>query len=576
MVRHEALCIIVTILFNSVILSCFDEDISNEKIPSPENVYTSNDEFASGVLVSWEKSADAESYNILRADSQFGNAAVIAQTENEFYHDQSAVAGLTYYYSVSRINNSSVSVPSIPAPGRRIGLYSPVSWTIMIYMDGDNNLDGYAEDDFNEIELGIEQALANGNSDITSKMNVILLLDLNDTGDTRLYRITNSGFSRISGDGYFDEGLTESSTTELNMADPDTLSDFIGFSLSLPATDHYALLIWDHGMGAKGVGDFDPTVKFVCEDYNPAFDVLYLDEVQNALEDHFSKSVKLDIIAFDACLMSTVEVAYEFKDLARFMVASMGLTQVYGWDYISFFNTMTGSLDESFLTPADMCFHMVNSYRDYILQNYYYSGESLAAIKLSEMDELKSSIDNLAVSLYEHENWPHVTSDDSSSEIETARDNARHYYKSRSESREFPYYNLYDLCTRFTAGNFSSDITRASQQLTSSLSNSLLWTFCDSSLLYDSLASTGAGVTAHQGLTILFSRGNLNYLEKSFYVEQTEGNYWYTSYDLWNNESYPYGSIDFCTYDNDRVVESWLELHEAWYDPLNVYTPSTY
>ena len=37
------------------------------------------------------------------------------------------------------------------------------------------------------------------------------------------------------------------------------------------------------------------------------------------------------------------------------------------------------------------------------------------------------------------------------------------------------------------------------------------------------------------------------------------------------------GHLDFCTFNNNGSVESWLELLEAWYDPDNtLITYNTY
>ena len=42
---------------------------------------------------------------------------------------------------------------------------------------------------------------------------------------------------------------------------------------------------------------------------------------------------KLEMIGFDACLMSSVEVASLLSNYAKYMVASQEVEPGYGWDY---------------------------------------------------------------------------------------------------------------------------------------------------------------------------------------------------------------------------------------------------
>lgn len=214
-------------------------------------------------------------------------------------------------------------------------------WTIMIYMDGDNDLEGPAIEDFNEIESGLAAAKAIDNT-IDSKLNIIILFDRipgedssnGNWSNTRLYKATpDTNIDNINSELLFD-------STEQNMGDPNLLNNFISWTKSNFPAENYALVLWNHGGGArsrsltKAISTSKTTgVKAVCWDDTNNGDCLYLDEVQQALSINFSSSNKLSLLGFDACLMGMVEVAYEFKDLARYMVASMHTEQGDGWDY---------------------------------------------------------------------------------------------------------------------------------------------------------------------------------------------------------------------------------------------------
>ncbi|MCD6488404.1 MAG: hypothetical protein J7K21_04185 [Desulfurococcales archaeon] len=96
---------------------------------------------------------------------------------------------------------------------------------------------------------------------------------------------------------------------EVNTGDPDTLKSFIEFVVGNYPAEHYMLIIWDHGGGPGGA----------AWDYSSDDDYLTLKEIREAVEE---AGVHLDIIGFDACLMATIDAAYEFRNVADYLVAS--------------------------------------------------------------------------------------------------------------------------------------------------------------------------------------------------------------------------------------------------------------
>ena len=95
-----------------------------------------------------------------------------------------------------------------------------------------------------------------------------------------------------------------------SMADPGTLADFIRWGVLTRPAKKYALLLWDHGDGAR-------SGLFIDELFDR--DVMYLYELKQALADggaHF------ETIIIDACLMANIETAWNIKDFADWLVAS--------------------------------------------------------------------------------------------------------------------------------------------------------------------------------------------------------------------------------------------------------------
>ena len=110
-----------------------------------------------------------------------------------------------------------------------------------------------------------------------------------------------------------------------SMGDSRTLSSFIDFSLNYKNSKENILVLWNHGGGAiVGFG----------KDENFKSDTLLLDELKKGFKTAYEKTKKkLDLVVFDACLMSSLETTNSIKDYSKYMVASEELVLGYGFDY---------------------------------------------------------------------------------------------------------------------------------------------------------------------------------------------------------------------------------------------------
>lgn len=108
-----------------------------------------------------------------------------------------------------------------------------------------------------------------------------------------------------------------------SMGDPDTLSDFLRYSISSAPANRYMLILWDHGGGP---------VFGLCNDENYEKDSLSLQELKTGLQNGLG-SVRLDIIGFDCCLMNCVDLCADLYGLADYAVLSQELVSGTGLDY---------------------------------------------------------------------------------------------------------------------------------------------------------------------------------------------------------------------------------------------------
>ena len=107
---------------------------------------------------------------------------------------------------------------------------SQAKWTFLVYMAGDNNLDGAALRDI------AEMARAGSTKDV----NILVQLDRIEDNLTRRFRITQGG-------GFKTDCLESFGDT--NTGDPQILYNFVKWAADNYPADRYALILWNHGSG---------------------------------------------------------------------------------------------------------------------------------------------------------------------------------------------------------------------------------------------------------------------------------------------------------------------------------------
>jgi hypothetical protein len=115
-----------------------------------------------------------------------------------------------------------------------------------------------------------------------------------------------------------------------NMGDPKTLSDFLRFCAESFSADHTGVILWNHGGGSLTGVAFDELFENDSLSENELYDAF-----TSVFEPSFSEP-PLEFVGFDACLMATVDTAYAFSDVARYMIASQETEPALGWNYAGF------------------------------------------------------------------------------------------------------------------------------------------------------------------------------------------------------------------------------------------------
>ncbi|MCK4763551.1 MAG: hypothetical protein KAW12_15230 [Candidatus Aminicenantes bacterium] len=255
------------------------------------------------------------------------------------------------------------------------------TWTIMVYLDGDNEHERAAIADF------LEMAAVGS----TKAVNIAVQFDriaghdsaYGDWTGTKRFLVTK-GLKPSAASAAMDAG-------EVNMGDPEALLDFIYWSKTNYPAANYALILWHHGskqqqskeelqrvMEQKKKESID--AKLLGLDMTAGGDGLFLPEVKRALR----SSGGVQLIGFDGCLLGMVEAAYELKDYGQVLVGSDESDPRGGWPYDAILNDLTA---HPTWTPLQFGAAVVDRY-----DKSYGPDAACAALDLTKMTAITESI----------------------------------------------------------------------------------------------------------------------------------------------------------------------------------------
>ncbi len=249
-------------------------------------------------------------------------------------------------------------------------------WTILGYFDGNNEQDldiltngSYVIQDVQEMEqVGS-----------TEDVQIIVMLGSAKTEGNCNYYLIEKHLNELP-DSISSEILD--SLGKKDMSNPQILKNFIEYGVEQYSAAHYILIINDHGSGWRGV----------CADQQNGYgEMMSLPELSGALSGH-----SFDIILFNAPSMSMLEVAYQLKDKADYLVAShfkLPMQNILGSS--EWLQDLTDNPDISSEVLAN---RIVDKIYDAARDNE--KNVHIAAIKLSKVDELASKVADLGNALW--------------------------------------------------------------------------------------------------------------------------------------------------------------------------------
>lgn len=255
------------------------------------------------------------------------------------------------------------------------------SWTVMVYMLADNNLEEAAYTDLLEM-MELEPS---------ASFNVVALVDRAAPGVQGDFAGPVGGIPDWTTGKYLRVKLGALEEVqdlgETDMGDPATLAAFIEWAAKAAPADRYALVLWDHG-GAWP--------RFGVDEGNGGSG-LDLSHLKKGLADGMKRSgiQQFGIIGFDACLMSTLETALAMRSYGEYLVASEEVEPGHGWDYQSF----SAAQRNPGINALDLAKALVSGFYAQAQQQRDADAVTLAVTDLYALDPLVSAVASLGGAL---------------------------------------------------------------------------------------------------------------------------------------------------------------------------------
>lgn len=253
-------------------------------------------------------------------------------------------------------------------------------WTVLVFLNGNNNLDRYGAFNINQMEKV-------GSND---KINIVVQWASEANGKVqRLLVQKDSDATRVTSPIVEDMG-------KVDMGDYRNLTEFVRWGAEKYPAQHYFVDVWNHGAGwhlasKAGARSFKPT-DISWDDISGNF--MTTAQFAQAMTDA-AKLIgqKIDIVGMDACLMAMIEVANQLKDSTNYLVSSEETEPAAGWPYDDWLNKVN-SLEK--LDAAGVSKALVETYTaSYSGGQNGTSAVTLSAFDLKHVEVMNDAIQTL-------------------------------------------------------------------------------------------------------------------------------------------------------------------------------------
>lgn len=215
-------------------------------------------------------------------------------------------------------------------PGWTVGCGAPVQpkrkWTVLLYMNGANDLEEFGTLNLNQLE----QYGSDANVTFVAQFKRIHSTDSSDDtsdgdwdGARRIVVRADNNSTHVS-------SPVVSTRADIDMGNPTTLQEFVQWGVKTFPADHYAIVLWNHGAGwrSRAAGSAK-TRGFSYDDEKGT----HIDTIEIPAAIDIGNGQKWDLVAWDSSLMQMLEVGYEIRNKANWIVGGEESPPGTGYPY---------------------------------------------------------------------------------------------------------------------------------------------------------------------------------------------------------------------------------------------------
>lgn len=344
---------------------------------------------------------------------------------------------------------------------------APAEWTVMVYINGKNNLEPFALMNVNQMEK------------VGSSGKVKVAVEMGRWGYSSEDGAWKGERRYIIGKDKDEKHVSSRVLQEFkdaDMGDWHHLVDFVQWARKTAPAKHYMLIVWNHGSGW--------TVSRQNDGQIWAEGISYDDQTGNhitteQLGQALAAVGQVDIYASDACLMQMMEVAFQIKDYAAVIVGSEEVEPGDGYTYDTLLAPLAAKPS---MTAAELAKVTVKTYADH----YKGGGQSAtqSALDSSSLAKLSGLIDA----------WTDaVRSANETAVVKAAAEGAQAYYYADNK-------DLLDFVRKVDAATKSAAVKSAGAELERFLTGSVVL----------ANAKVGDAVARSAGLAVYLPLGSYN------------------------------------------------------------------
>jgi len=267
------------------------------------------------------------------------------------------------------------ALPAGTVPGRAEGTAEEKEWTVMVFVNGKNDLEEFALKDMNEMEaIG-----SSGQVNVVAEIGRIAGYDYSDgdwTGSRRYLVEKDSDTGHITSPVLMD-------LDKADMGDYRHLVEFANWAKTSFPARKYMLVVWNHGSGWNKAGA-------VGRDRGISYD----DETRHHISTpQLGLALReiggVDVYGSDACLMQMPEVAYELSGNAGYILGSEEAEPGDGYPYDLLLAPL---VKNPAMTPEELGRTAVKAY----FSHYRSTGESstLSLVKTAALPGYLSAVND--------------------------------------------------------------------------------------------------------------------------------------------------------------------------------------